>query len=875
MVLQMNASSIATDEFAANRSSSSLRLIHLRYYALAILSVGIALAASLVLEHFHFRVPSALLLLFAVTISSWYGGRGPAVLAFVLSTIGFYWYFVEPVRTIYVYRSEIPFFIVFTAFVALLSWFGTVRRRAEAALRRSEQTLRDAIDAIPVNAWSSLPDGSVDFMNQRAVDFTGLPRESALSWGWGSAMHPDDLPKFLEKWRTALSSGEPMEGEARLRRGDGAYHWWLIRNVPLRDELGKIVKWYGTGVDIQDRKQADEALRRSETYLAEAQRLSKTGSWATNGVYWSEEMFRIFGFDPQEGIPPYEMFWQRIHPEDRDWSRKTVEKALGEKAAFELDHRLVLPDSTVKHIHVIAHPVFDERGNVIEHIGTSVDVTEQKRAEEALRRSEAYLAEAQRLSKTGSWVWNPQAGKLVHWSEELFRITGFDPKEGLPDPESLWQRIHPEDRREAAERRQKAVQNKTEYTHDYRIVLPDGTIKHLHVIGRPMLNDAGEAVEFIGTTIDVTERKRAEAELRELIDAIPQQVFVFGSDWSPLFANSQEREYTGLSPEEARSKNAVARIFHPEDLKKLEVIRERALVDCAPCEIEARIRGKDGRYRWFLIRDNPLRDEQGDVIRWYGTRTDIQERKEAEQALHQAQAELERVNRIMVMGEMAASIAHEINQPLTGVVAHAGTCLRWLAAQPPDVEEARQYLGLIVRDGNRAADVIRGVRAFVKKVPPRRNRLDINEVVREVIALTHNELQRKSVRLHADLASDLPLVAADRVQLQQVILNLIVNAKEAMAEVSDRPREMVLASGIDDSNGVFVEVRDSGPGFDPANLNRLFDSFYTTKPGGMGMGLSISRSIVEAHGGKLSATANRPHGAVFRFTLPVGADTTS
>jgi PAS domain S-box-containing protein len=253
---------------------------------------------------------------------------------------------------------------------------------------------------------------------------------------------------------------------------------------------------------------------------------------------------------------------------------------------------------------------------------------------------------------------------------------------------------------------------------------------------------------------------------------------------------------------------------------------------------------------------------------------DITERKRAEEASRLAQADLARVNRVMLLGEMAASIAHEVNQPLTGIVAHAGSCLRWLNAQPPEMEEARESLQLIVRDGNRAGEVIGRIRALVKKVPSGRDLLNINKAILEVIGLSQSELQRSSVELRTGLANDLPLVAGDRVQLQQVILNLIVNAVEAMSGVGDRARQLDVASGTSDSNDVFVEVRDSGPGLDLADLPRLFDSFYTTKSEGMGMGLSISRSIIEAHDGTLSAIPNQPHGAVFRFTLPVEVDKT-
>jgi C4-dicarboxylate-specific signal transduction histidine kinase len=249
----------------------------------------------------------------------------------------------------------------------------------------------------------------------------------------------------------------------------------------------------------------------------------------------------------------------------------------------------------------------------------------------------------------------------------------------------------------------------------------------------------------------------------------------------------------------------------------------------------------------------------------------IAEHMQTQEFLQQTQ-ELARVNRVMLMGEMTASIAHEVNQPLTGIVANAGTCLRYLAAEIPDLEEVRQYLGYIARDGKRAAEVISRIRALVNRVPERRERLDLNESIFEVIALTQTELRRNPVDLQTNLASGLPQIPADRVQLQQVVLNLIVNALEAMNEAGERPRTLVVNSGTSTSNEVFVEVRDSGPGLDEANLERLFRSFYTTKAQGMGMGLSISRLIVEAHGGRLWATGNKPHGAVFRFTLPIQDD---
>jgi PAS domain S-box-containing protein len=391
---------------------------------------------------------------------------------------------------------------------------------------------------------------------------------------------------------------------------------------------------------------------------------------------------------------------------------------------------------------------------------------------------------------------------------------------------------------------------------------------------------------FLSVIRDVSEKKRAEealrqseqqlrrsreqieAELRQLIDAIPQQVFVFDADWSPRFANRRELEYTGLTPQEARSRDAFARIFHPEDLKKLEVVRERARVEGVPFEMEARIRGKDGKYRWFLIRDNPLRDEQGHVLRWYGTRTDIEDRKQADEALRKALADLAYVTRVVTMGEFAASIAHEVNQPISGIVMNGNACLRWLAGDPPNLDEALENARRIVRDGKRAGDVIARIRALATKTATTMVRLDVNEVIREVVALARDEVYRNSGTLRTELAEDLSPALGDRVQLQQVVLNLVMNGIEAMSTVVDRPRALVIRTQNDEAEQVRVTVQDSGIGLDTKTMERIFDAFYTTKQGGMGMGLSISRSIIKNHGGRLWAVANDGPGTTFHFTFP-------
>ena len=374
------------------------------------------------------------------------------------------------------------------------------------------------------------------------------------------------------------------------------------------------------------------------------------------------------------------------------------------------------------------------------------------------------------------------------------------------------------------------------------------------------------------TALLVTQGQLAEVKLREqanLLDLTHDGIFSHDMEGTITYWNRGAEDLYGW-----QRADALGKLSHRLLAKSFPVPREQIdaeLRRTGRWEGEIVCSKKDGSRvivdsRWVL-----QRDRQGQPAVILETNNNITERKQAEEALRQAQSNLERLNRVMLMGEMTASIAHEINQPIAAAITNASACLRWLAAQPPDMVEAREALGRIIRDGNRASEVIARIRALIRKVPPRRTRLNINEAILEVIALTDGDLRRSGITLQTRLSSALPPVAADRVQLQQVMLNLIANAIEAMSGSADEPHELTMVSGANNSGDVFVEVRDSGPGLDPASLDSLFDPFYTTKPEGMGMGLAISRSIVEAHGGRLSAAPNQPRGAVFRFTLPIEA----
>jgi len=621
--------------------------------------------------------------------------------------------------------------------------------------KEAEDRTRLIIDTVPAQLWTETPDGVVNFVNRRWVEYTGMTLEQAVGSGWNRMVHPDDIDRVRNSWRKLISEGKPREIESRLRGSDGEYRWFLSRVCPLVDGSGRILGWYGCDTDIHDRKKAEELLRRSEGYLAEAQRLSHTGSWASLPAageikYMSEECYRVLGFDPHGEQPRYEMFFQNIQPEDRAKVSEVVEKAGRENAEFELDYRIVHPGGEIKHIHVVGHPVVSPPGGQVEFVGTVMDVTERKRADLALRRSEAYLAEAQRLSHTGSWAYNIGSKELVHSSEEHCRLFGFDRERGVPSFEELIQRIHPEERALAIQRFESQIRAATDSDGHFRIAHPDGTTKYVYSTVHPVFNASGDLVEFVGTLMDITERKRAEEE------------------------------------------------------------RER---------------------------------------------------------LRQAQADLAHVNRVTTMGELTASLAHEVNQPIAAAVTNANTCVRWLTRDQPDLEEARAAAMRIVKDGTRAAEIVSRIRQIFKKGPPERDWVDLNDVIREMMVLLHGEATQHRISFRTELAADLPKIMGDRVQLQQVIMNLMVNSIDAMKDVDDK-REVVLISQRAEDEHIMVSVKDTGMGLPPQQDDQIFNAFFTTKPHGTGMGLRICRSIVESHGGRLSAANNSPRGAIFHFTLP-------
>jgi PAS domain S-box-containing protein len=621
------------------------------------------------------------------------------------------------------------------------------RQSAETALRESERSLRSVVDGIPGLVAILAPDGGVEVVNRRILEYCGRPLEELKEWGTNGTVHPEDIPRTVEVFTQAIAAGVPYQMEHRLRRHDGVYRCFDDRGVPVRDDAGRIVRWYVLLTDIDERKRAEEELRRSAAFLAQAQRLTLTGSFwwkvATGEIVWSDETFRLMEY-PNTCKPTVELIMDRCHPEDVPLVREMIARSAAEGANLDFEHRLVIPGGSIKHVHIVMQNVGRETGK-FEFVGAATDITERKQAEERLRRSEAFLAAGQRLSLTGTFSWHPATGEFT-WSDQLYRIYELQPGTRVTF-ELIGSRYHPEDRLVIEGVAAQARSGVTTFDYEHRLLMPDGSVKYLHVVAHGRRDPEG-GLEYFGAVQDVTQRRLAE---------------------------------------EARDKT---------------------------------------------------------------------------------RSELAHVTRAMSLGALAASIAHEVNQPLAGIITNANTCLRMLASDPANIEGARETARRTIRDGNRAADVIARLRALFSRAAAASETVDLNEATRGVLALLFGDLLRNRVTLRVELDDDPLLVTGDRVQLQQVILNLVRNASDAMSAVNDRPRNLLVRADREDEGRARLTVQDSGVGFEPRDAERLFDAFYTTKSDGMGIGLLLSRSIIESHGGTLWAEPNAGPGATFSFIIP-------
>jgi PAS domain S-box-containing protein len=681
-------------------------------------------------------------------------------------------------------------------------------------------------------------------------------------------------------WYATHRIGRPLAqldaGAQALARGEFGYEVQLKGN----DELADLARAFNYAAQQLYKlydviKHSEANLAESNARLEEAQRITHVGYWEwdviTGRVNWSDETYRIYGLRPQERPMDLATVQERIHPED--WLRG-MEEALGGDR-FDAECRLFRPTGEVRIAHLQGDVKRDASGRPYRMFGTIQDITDRKRAEEALQQSQFYLGEGQRLAHMGSWAFNP-SGFFEYWSQELFKIYGLDPQRGAPTLEQYLATVHPQDRDFMANTIKRMHAERVGCDVKKRIVRPDGEQRYIRCVGIPIVE--GEVLkEFLGTAIDITEQEllTQELERRQAHLTEAQKLTHTGSwayrvsDRNAMHISEEIYRIYGFDPTEgAPTWEEYLERVHPEDRLRWKAITERVIAEKADYDQEYRIILPNGMMKWIRTVGHPVLSGAGDLEQFVGSSTDITELKSTEQErekLRQLEADLAHTSRVSTLGEMAASLAHEIKQPIAAAITSANSCIEWLAHEPPNLDRARAAAARIDRYGNRAAEIIDRIRSLYKKSPPQRELVEVNGLIQEMLTLLQGEATRNSVAMGTGLAAELPKITADRVQLQQVFMNLILNAIEAM---KDSGGELTIKSQLQDGQLQF-SVSDKGVGLPMEKTDQIFSAFFTTKPQGSGMGLAISRSIVESHGGQLWATANDGRGATFHFTLPI------
>ncbi len=785
----------------------------------------------------------------------------------------------------------------------------TERKRADEerealsrSLQESKARLEEAQSVAHVGYWDwDLETGEIIWSDETYRIFGFKPQERPMDIETVSGLiHPDDREALYSTVDEEVAVGVHPVHQHRIVRPGGEVRTvqsitsklWKTTDVGPEDGISREHnRLFGTVQDITELKQAEEAshalsrdLQESKDWLEEAQRVAHLGYWVwdleTNQVIWSEETYRIFGLVPKGDSFDVALVREMMHPDDREAVFMTAKKAIDTETRADCEHRLLRPDGEMRVVHSLGDVRKNSQGR-IQVFGTTQDITERKLAEQALRQSQFYLSEGERLAHIGSWAstdlgirWSEDLN--IYWSDEVYKIFGFDPTNGPPSLQQFLGAVHPQDQASLTATMKKLHEEHCGCDVTNRIVRPDGEIRYVRCVGIPVVED-GVFKGYRGTTIDVTEHELLTQQLRrEQAYLAEAQSLTHAGSWACNFVTGQIFHLSdealriyGFDPSQRPVPfERLYRATHPEDEPALREKFYGAIQASRDYDLEYRIFRPDGTVRF--LRSVGHHNPSGEIGEYVGITMDVTERKHAEQErerLRQLEADLAHINRINMMGELAAALAHEIKQPIAASITSANALLRWLAHDPPDLERARAAATRIEQEGNRAADVINNLRSFYKKGAPAKRRIvDVKDIIREITVLLGDEALRHSVTIRSELDEHVPDILADRVQLQQVFMNLMLNAIEAMKEAGG---ELTIRSGLNPEGQLFTSISDTGVGLPAESSDRIFDAFHTTKPQGTGMGLAITRSILESHGGRIWATPNRGAGATFHFTLPV------
>jgi PAS domain S-box-containing protein len=752
------------------------------------------------------------------------------------------------------------------------------RTRELAEANKELQLQVGLLQHLPVSAWTLKPDGTPEFVNRVWLEFSGQTLDYVRSHpeAWMAAVHPEDREAVSTAFWEGVRTGQSFAFESRsLRASDGTYRWHLQQAVALRDAEGKILKFVGTTTDIDDQKRAEQELRARESDLRKILNsipglvctLSPTGRIELA----NQQLLKYFG-KTLDDLNAWAVS-DAVHPDDLPHVIESHTRSMTTGTPYDFEVRCRRADGVYRWFQVRNLPICDSDGRISGWSTLMTDVEDRKRAEEALRESE-YESRLIVDSIPGLIAVLDTSGEVERVNQPLLDYLGKSLEElrqwAVDDT------IYPGDRSAYLQvfERSFAAGDPFEYE-AVRVRRFDGVYRWLTMRGLPLRDRQGKIVRWYFLLTEIDDRKRAEDELkrsearhRVVVETASDAVVSIDERGTIILANPAMKRIFGYSPEELIGKPLT--VLMPGAMGKLHEKGFKQYLETGVRHLNWQ--GTEMTAQRANGEEFPAEVSFGEMVIdqrkvFTGFIRDISEKKRSEQALRDTQAELARMMRVMTIGQLTASIAHEVNQPLSGIVTNASTCLRMLKSDPPNIDGALETAQRTIRDGNRASEVITRLRTLFSRKPIEAEPLDLNDAAREIVTLLSGELQKDNVILKQEFEDRLPTVAGDRVQLQQVILNLLRNACEAMSSIDDRPRQMVLRTELEGDH-VRLSVQDSGVGFTPEIAERMFESFYTTKSDGMGVGLSVSRSIIEANRGRLWATANDGPGATFAFSIP-------
>jgi PAS domain S-box-containing protein len=780
---------------------------------------------------------------------------------------------------------------------AIVQWYGVSldvddEMRAQEALRRSERQLQQMIDAVPAVIWCTTPEGIPCYLNKRAVDVIGVTLKDLIAPDGSRylrVVHPDDRDAVEQALANAIETGASFVRRYRQRRSDGRHRWVESRAEPLRDDSGKIVQWYGVSVDIDDLVTAQEALHGRERELSQLVDMVPSLLWRLSPegepTFFSKRLIEFTGLDVGDFDKPgttrlAAAIATLFHPDDKARLEEALNRSLVTGESFSLTYRLCHADGGYRWMSGRAAPLRDESGRIVQWYGLSHDIDDQVRVEEALRESERQLQQLIDTVPVQIWCVTP-TGEPAYINKTMvdylgLKLDDFDAQGGLPS--AIKTIVHPDDRAALQRALMHSFSTGESFALKFRHRRWDGSYRWQEGHADPLRDENGRVIRWYGANVDIHDFVTAQEALRErerslwqLVETLPAMIDCAAPDGEPIYRSQQLREFLGYNLEEldgtgkSRLAGTLDAGVHPDDLAGVLENYAHSLATGEPYRRRHRLRRYDGEYRWVETRAAPMRNAEGVIVQWNVICLDIDGEVRVQEELRLARESLARASQAASLAELSAAIAHEVNQPLAAIVTNSNACQRWLSATPPNLERAQKTVERIIRSANSAADVVSRIRALFKQSVGTRTSTTFSSVVAEARNLMAEEAARRHVRMDVAVESHLPPVALDRVQVQQVLVNLIRNGIDAMdSAAGDRVLSIRVRRKGDE---VQTEISDRGRGIEFPE--RVFEPFFTTKEHGMGMGLAICRSIVEAHGGRLWASANEPHGATFTFTLPI------